>query len=139
MYGDWFYTTKYGIFGEGGKATKRSPADNLTQWIITQSKGLTRKDTEMISKSVRAYLYLVLLTSQVQGKSSIVSNSASAVDAQQVVKGTFKVLINEDYSVSADIDRSQGDLEHALSKVDLSVGTDIYVLPSNLNLSKGKI
>ena len=139
MYRDWFYTTKYGIFGEGGKATKRSPADNLTQWIITQSKGLTRKGTEMISKSVRAYLYLVLLTSQVQGKSSIVSNSASAVDAQQVVKGTFKVLINEDYSISAGIDRSQGDLEHALSKVDLSVGTDIYVLPSNLNLSKGKI
>ena len=139
MYGDWFYTTEYGIFGEGGKATKRSPADNLTQWIITQSKGLTRKGTEMISKSIRAYLYLVLLTSQVQGKSSIVSNSASAVDAQQVVKGTFKVLINEDYSISADIDRSQADLEHALSKVDLSVGTDIYVLPSNLNLSKGKI
>ena len=139
MYGDWFYTTEYGIFGEGGKATKRSPADNLTQWIISQSKGLTRKGTEMISKSVRAYVYLVLLTSQVQGKSSVVSNSASAVDAQQVVKGTFKVLINEDYSISADIDRSQADLEHALSKVDLSVGTDIYVLPSNLNLSKGKI
>ena len=93
----------------------------------------------MISKSVRAYVYLVLLTSQVQGKSSIVSNSVSTVDAQQVVKGTFKVLINEDYSISADIDRSQGDLEHALSKVDLSVGIDVYVLPSNLNLSKGKI
>ena len=29
-------------------------------------------------------------------------------------------------------------LEHALSKVDLSVGTDIYMLPSNLNLNIGK-
>ena len=28
-------------------------------------------------------------------------------------------------------------LEHALSKVDLSVGTGIYILPSNLNLKVG--
>ena len=29
-------------------------------------------------------------------------------------------------------------LEHALSKVDFSVGTDIYMLPSDLNLSMWK-
>ena len=29
-------------------------------------------------------------------------------------------------------------LEHALSKVDFSVGTGIYILPSNLNLNIGK-
>ena len=29
-------------------------------------------------------------------------------------------------------------LEHALSKVDFSVGTGIYMLPSDLNLSMGK-
>ena len=29
-------------------------------------------------------------------------------------------------------------LEHALSKVDFSVGTGIYMLPSDLNLSTGK-
>ena len=29
-------------------------------------------------------------------------------------------------------------LEHALSKVDFSVGTGIYMLPSNLKLSMGK-
>ena len=29
-------------------------------------------------------------------------------------------------------------LEHALSKVDFSVGTDIYMLSSNLNLNIGK-
>ena len=51
----------------------------------------------------------------------------------------FKPLINEDYSISADIDRYQGILEHSLSKVDFSVCTGIYMLPSNLNLSKGKM
>ena len=137
MYVDWFYSTNYGLFGDGGKATKRSPPYNLTRWIITQSKGFTRKDIEEISRSVRAYVYLVL-TSQVQARSSIVGNSASAVDAQQVFKSTFKALINEDYSISTDTDRCQGVLEHALTKVDFSVVTSIYMLSSNLNVSIGK-
>ena len=86
---------------------------------------------------MRVYVYLVL-TSQVQARSSIVGNSAPAVDAQQVFKSTFKVLINEDYSIAIDIERYQGVLEHALSKVDFSVGTGIYMLPSDLNLNIGK-
>ena len=39
MHGDWFYLTGYGIFGHEVKATKRSPPDELTRWIITQPKG----------------------------------------------------------------------------------------------------
>ena len=137
MHGDWFYTTDYGVFGHEVKATESSPPYNLTRWIITQSKGFTRKGTEKISRSVKAYVYLVL-TSQVQARSSIVGNSAPAVDVKQVFKSTFKALINEDYSIGIDIERYQGVLEHALSKVDLSVSTDIYMLPSNLNLNIGK-
>ena len=60
------------------------------------------------------------------------------MDAQQVFKNTFKALINEGYSITTDIDRYQGILEHALSKVDFSIGTGIYMLPSNLNLNIGK-
>ena len=60
------------------------------------------------------------------------------MDAQQVFKSTSKALINEDYSITTDIDRYQGILEHALSKVDFSIGTGIYMLPSNLNLNIGK-
>ena len=79
-----------------------------------------------------AYVYLVL-SSQVQARSTIVGNSAPAVDAQQLFKDTFKSLINEDLSI--DIEKYQGVLEHALSKVDFSVGIGIYMLPSNLNLA----
>ena len=117
MHGDWFYTTGDGIFGHEVKATKTPPPDNLTRSIITQSKGFTRKGIEKISRSVRACVYLVL-TSQAQARSSIVFNSAPAVDAQQVFKSTFKALINKDYSVGIDIERYQGVLERALSKVD---------------------
>ena len=60
------------------------------------------------------------------------------MDAQKVYKSTFKELINEDYSIGIDIERYQGVLEQALSKVDFSVGIGIYMLPSNLNLSIGK-
>ena len=43
MHGDWVYTTDYGIFGHEVKATESFPPDNLTRWIITRSKGFTRK------------------------------------------------------------------------------------------------
>ena len=57
------------------------------------------------------------------------------MDAQTVLNGMFKELINEDYSISINIERYQGMLEYALSKVNFSVGIGIYMLPSNLNLS----
>ena len=137
MHGDRFYATNYGIFGHEVKATEMAPPDNLTRRIITRSRGFTRKSIGKISRSVRAYVYLVF-TLHVQARSSIVGNSLPVVDAQQVFKSTFKALINEDYSIDIDIERYHGVLEHALSKVDFSVGTDIYMLPSNLNLNIGK-
>ena len=131
MYGDWFYTTDYATFGHEVKATKKSPPDNLTPWIITQPKGFTKKSIEKGSRSVRASVYLVI-TSQAQARSSIVGNSAPAVDNQKIFKGTLKALINEDYSIGIDIERYEGVLEHALTKADFSVGLRIYMLLGNL-------
>ena len=39
------------------------------------------------------------------------------MDAQLVFKPKLKALVNEDHFISADIDRDQSVLEHALSKV----------------------
>ena len=86
---------------------------------------------------MREYVYLVL-TSQVQARSSIVGNSVPAVDSQQAFKGMFKALLNEDYSIGNDTEWYKGVLEHALSKVYFSVGISIYMFPSNLNLRIGK-
>ena len=86
---------------------------------------------------MRAYVYLVH-TFQIQARSSTVGNLATVVDAQHNFKGTFKALINQDFSIGIDIERYQGVLEHALSKVDFSVSRGIYILPSNLNLSNGR-
>ena len=137
MHEDCFYTTDYAVFGHEVKGKKRSPQNNLPQWMFTRSRGFTRKGIEKISRSVRAYVCL-FLTSQLQSKSSIVGNSEPAVDAQQVFKSTFKARINEDYSIGIDIARYQGVLEHALSKVDFLMGTSIYMLPSVLSLNMGE-
>ena len=56
LHGDWFYTTDYAIFGHEVKTTQRSPSDNLARWIITQSKGFTKKGIEQISRSVHMYI-----------------------------------------------------------------------------------
>ena len=87
---------------------------------------------------MRAYVYLVL-TFQIQARSSIIGNLAPAVDAQQVFKSTFKALINEGYSIGIDTERYQGVLGHVLSKVDFCVGTGIYMLPRNLDLNIKRI
>ena len=91
----------------------------------------------MISKSVRAYVYL-LLTSQVQARSKIVGKTANALDAQNIYINSFEELLKSDYSIADDIARYQGVLEHAMSKVDFSVGGGIYMLPSNMNLNINK-
>ena len=135
MCGDWFYTTDYAIFGHEVKATRKSLSDNLTQWIMTQSKGFTKNGIEKISRSAMVYVYLVL-SSQVKARSTIAGNSAPAVDAQKVFDNTFNDSIRRDLSI--DTKKYQGVLEHALSKVDFSVGVDIYMLPSNFNSSIGK-
>ena len=133
IHGDWFYKTSHAIFTTESKATKRSPPDDVGRWIITRSRGLTRKGIEKISRFVgRTWVQV-----KVQARSSIVGNSTSAVDAQEVFKSTFKVLIDQDYSISSDIQRYQDVLEHALSKVDFSVGIGVYMFPSNLNLKIG--
>ena len=60
------------------------------------------------------------------------------MDVQQVFKSTFKALINKDYSIGIDTERYQRVVEHELLKLDFSVGTGIYMLPSVPNLNIGK-
>ena len=91
----------------------------------------------MISKSARAYVYL-LLTSQVQARSKIVGKTTNAFEAQNISMNSFEELLKSNYSIADDIARYQRFLEHAMSKVDFSVGGGIYMPPSNMNLNINK-
>ena len=46
----------------------------------------------------------------------MVGNSVPAVDAQQVFKSTYNLLMNEDIGIVIDIKRYQGVLEHCIVK-----------------------
>ena len=92
------------------------------------------KGIKKISRSGRAYVHLVL-TSLVPARSSIVGNLVPAVNTQEGLRRMFTSLMNKHYSICIDIERYQRGFEHAL---DYSVAIDIYMLPSNLNISIGK-
>ena len=85
MYGDWIYTTDYAVFGHEVKATEKSLSDNLTRWIITQSKGFTKNGTEKISRSTLVYVFLVL-SSQIKARSTVAGTSAPAVDFKKSLR-----------------------------------------------------
>ena len=57
-------------------------------------------------------------------------------NVQQFFK--FNVLINEEYSIWSCI-KNYGVLEHAIAKVDFSIGASIYVLQSNPKLNVRKM
>ena len=86
-----------------------------------------------ISESIRAYAYLIL-TSQVSARASIVENTASALTVQQVYLNNFKDIVNRRVDLQADIKRYQDTLNYASSKVDYSMGEELYMLPSDMNL-----
>ena len=86
-----------------------------------------------ISESIRAYAYLIL-SSQASARSSIVGNTASALTAQKAFLNNFEDIVNRRVDIQEDIKRYQDNLSYASSKVDYSVGENIYMLPSNMNL-----
>ena len=107
--------------------------DSMTQWIIEASDGFTDVGLLKISESVRAYIYLIL-SSQASARSGIVGNAASALTAQSAFLNNFENVVNCRVDIREDIKRYQDTLSYASSKVDYSVGQNIYMLPSGMNL-----
>ena len=86
-----------------------------------------------ISESVRAYAFLIL-SSQASARSSIVGNTASALTAQSAFLNDFENIVNCSVNIQEDIKSYQDTLSYASSKVDYSIGQNIYMLPSNMKL-----
>ena len=109
--------------------------DSMTQWIIEKSVGFTDVGLLRISESIRAYAYLIL-SSQASARSGIVGNTASALTAQSAFLNNFENVVNRRVDIREDIKHYQDTLSYASSKVDYSVGQNIYMLPSDMNLKK---
>ena len=107
--------------------------NSMTRWIIEKSVGITDVGLYKILESVRAYPYLIL-SSQASARSSIVGNTVSALTAQSAFLDNFENVVNRRVDIREDIKRYQDTLSYALSKVDYSVGENLYMLPSDMNL-----
>ena len=105
----------------------------MTQWIIEASDGFTDVGLLKISESVRAYAYLIL-SSQASARSGIVGNTVSALTAQSAFLDNFENVVNRRVDIREDIQRYQDTLSYTSSKVDYSLGQNIYMLPSDMNL-----
>ena len=105
----------------------------MTQWIIEKSVGFTDEGLYKISESVRAFAYLIL-SSQASARSGIVGNTVSALTAKSAFLNNFENVVNHSVDIREDIKRYQKTLSYASSKVDHSVGQNIYMLPSDMNL-----
>ena len=108
-------------------------ADSMTWWIIETSVGFTDVGLLRISESVRAYAYLIL-SSQASARSSIVRNSASSLTAQSAFLNNFETVVNRRVDIQEDIKRYQDALIYASSKVDYSVGENLFMLPCDMEL-----
>ena len=107
--------------------------DSMTRWIIEKSVGFTDVGLLKISESVRAYAYLIL-SSQASARSGIVGNTASALTAQSAFLNNFENVVNYRVDIMEDIKHYQDTLTYASGKVNYSVGQNIYMLHSDMNL-----
>ena len=107
--------------------------DSMTWWILEKSDGFTDVGLLRISESVRAYAYLIL-SSQASARSSIVGNTVSALTVQSAFLNNFENVVNHRVDIRGDIKHYQDTLSYASSKVDYSVGENVYMLPCNMNL-----
>ena len=105
----------------------------MTRWVIEKSVGFTDIGLLRISESVRAYAYLIL-SSQASARSGIVGNTASALTAQSAFLNNFENVVNRRVDICEDVKRYQDTLSYLSSKVDYSIGENIYMLPSDLKL-----
>ena len=107
--------------------------DSMTRWILKKSDGFTDVGLLKILESLRAYSYLIL-SSQASARSGIVGNTASALTAQSAVLNNFENIVNHRVDIREDIKHYQDTLSYASSKVNYSMGQNIYMLPSDMNL-----
>ena len=103
------------------------------KWIMPDSYGFTKSGIEKISESIRAYTYLVL-TSQVAARHAILGNGAEAIVAQRLFHDNLEDVINKTVSLQDDISRYQDSLKYARSRLNYSVGKNLYMLPSDMLL-----
>ena len=101
---------------------------------MEESQGFTDVGLLGISESIRAHAYSIL-SSEASARSSIVGNTVSALTAQKAFLNNFEDIVNRRVDIREDIKHYQDTLSYASSEADYSMGENIYMLPSDMNLN----
>ena len=128
-YEKFYWTYQHGVHWHGDYIGP----DSMTKWILEKSDDFTNVGLLKILESVKAYAYLILC-SQAPAMSGIVGNTVSALTAQSAFLNNFENVVNHRVDIREDIKHYQDTLSYASSKVNYSVGQNIYMLPSDMNL-----
>ena len=105
----------------------------MTWWILEKSVGFTDVGLLRISESVRAYAYLIS-SCKASARPSIIGNSASFF-AQSAFLNNFENVVNRKVDIQEDVKRYQETLSYASSKVNYSIGENLFMLPSDMKLT----
>ena len=116
-----------------GSTLEYLDGDSWGRWIMPKSQGLTKQGVEMLSESIRVYVYC-LLTAQSSTRSNIIGNTAPNFEAQKLFAKEVEDFVKRDMLLHEDIRRYESILSNARSPVDFSFGVGIYMLPSDLQL-----
>ena len=108
----------------------------MTSWMIEKCQGFTNVGLLRISKcqSLRVFNTEFAGLDEIW-YSKIVGKTASALTTQKAFLNNFEDIVNRRVNIREDIKRYQDTLSYASSKVDYSVGENIYMLPSDMNLN----
>ena len=107
--------------------------DSWSRWIMPKSQGLTRQGVEMLSESIRVYVYC-LLSAQSSVRSNVIGNTGPNFEAQKLFAKQVEDFVKRDMLLHEDVRRYEATLSNARSVVDFSLGEGIYMKPSDLQL-----
>ena len=130
---DWNWCNQYIFSTYQGSRLTVTDANSWSRWIIQKTRGLTREGVEMLSESVRVYVYC-LLTAQSSTRSNIIGDTSPNFEAQKLFAKEVEDFVKRDMLLHEDISRYQSILSNARSSVDYSLGKGIYMFPSDLQL-----
>ena len=120
-----------------GPGQLRDTQNDYRKFIPKISNGLIKKGSELLNRSIEAYLYAIL-GSQARSRQSIVSNRASALETQKVFRQIVK-----DSVINYDTTTWINNMNEAVSDTNVILNTAIsptlWLIPSSLIILKNPI
>ena len=122
------------------ESISQSPCQTYQQFMIMNSKKLTRVGIQRLNDTIRTYVYCVL-GAQAQTRSSIVGDSSTTLDVQKQFLNLLDDSINKSQSLSLPemIKRYDDAITHTHKRIDYAIGPDLYMIPSDLVFNMGEV